>query len=297
MLTRRCVESALQSSANEVLVSDDASSLELETLLADLSGDERLRLFTQEKNLGLWENHLFLLQQSRSEWIKFIQTDDYLAHGALEEMLKYTDPNVSLIVALPSYHHLGTDDILIPGQFASQMGVRRFPSDTYLRRLCIRGNEPGRPSYCLYRKDSLDLNPAAWRSDMSSDLVQNVISASRGVTVLLPTGLVFCGVHEQQDIRTQSFELIVKRLINSLTYLRESEYHPGILRFISLYGSVEALGLFFIACKRLLGKTDILPFFYFLQLLQQVQLLTILRHFSTTRDFILFKYFGSKGSS
>lgn len=79
---RQAVESVLaQNFADwELIVSDDASPDHTFTILQKLAQqDPRIRLFRQEKNLGMVENWNFCLQQARGTAVKLMGGDDLLS--------------------------------------------------------------------------------------------------------------------------------------------------------------------------------------------------------------------------
>lgn len=81
-LVHQAVESVLaQNFADwELIVSDDASPDHTFTILQKLAQqDPRIRLFRQEKNLGMVENWNFCLQQARGTAVKLMGGDDLLS--------------------------------------------------------------------------------------------------------------------------------------------------------------------------------------------------------------------------
>src|SRR5690348_7080606 len=102
-LLQGCVDAALnQSYSNvEVLVSDNASTDETSRMLKGLS-DSRLRVLTQERNLGLLPNWNALLREARGEFVIFVPDDDRIGHRMLERSLTLvrTVPQVSIVLAL-----------------------------------------------------------------------------------------------------------------------------------------------------------------------------------------------------
>ena len=61
----------------EILVSDNASTDETETLMKSVS-DSRVRYIKQEKNIGANANFNFLLQEARGEWFLLFHDDDLI---------------------------------------------------------------------------------------------------------------------------------------------------------------------------------------------------------------------------
>lgn len=237
-MTVQAAQSALAAGAGEVIVSEDASGEDVAGALAALH-DSRLRVVVQPSNLGLWRNHLALLHMTQRPWIKFLQTDDTLAPDSLRQMCEVVTADTTMVSALPIYRDLDTGREDRRYRLDEPL---RWPSGGYVHRMAQVGNEPGRPSYTLFRRDALRLTEEAWRNDMSCDLVANVLAAAQGEVVLLPPGPVFCGQHPGRDAVNQSFDLLADRLIHAMEYLA-AEPNDRIRRFVSVYGTVETFGL------------------------------------------------------
>lgn len=248
----QAVRLALATSVGEVLVSDDASGLNLSSLLADFIQDERLRFFTQHKNLGLWENHLFLLKQTQKTWIKFLQTDDGFTETDVQNYCSWADPSVALISIEPYYLFTnGTEKKL-----HSRQNAQVILQGSLSRLMACRGNVAGRPSYCIYNKDMMWLDPSVWKTNISADLVQHWYLGTQGKVILLPLGGVYCGIHEAQEGRQQSYSLLLARLSNSLKAITEKGKDKCGHGFANAYGTVEYLGLTVSALRKWLTSSE-----------------------------------------
>ena len=104
-LIEEAVHSALNSGTGEIIVSDDASNDGTMERLAAIT-DPRLKLVEQPKNLGLWRHHQAVLEMASKPWVKFLQADDRLTPGALERMVRYASPEVSLVWSNPTFMFL-----------------------------------------------------------------------------------------------------------------------------------------------------------------------------------------------
>ena len=84
----------------EVVVSDDASSDRSAEILREFARrDSRVRLFVQERNLGVTANCNFLLERCSGDYVCFFAGDDVLKANCLEAMLKHaiSDPNLAIV--------------------------------------------------------------------------------------------------------------------------------------------------------------------------------------------------------
>jgi hypothetical protein len=219
----RALESALASEAGEIIVTDDRS-LDGSMELLSAYKDSRLRVFENERNLGLWENHKRALDLSTKSWIKFIQADDYLLPGGLAAYAAAADDRVSIVFGAPTVKDDITGEVMY---FHRVDRVTRVDFDQLRYLMADAGWVLGSPSHMMLRKDAIELDPQVWKTRISADLVVGSIAAARGETILLPIGAMGQGEHPRQDARTQSAELGLDRSVASLAYLRRRP-EPGL---------------------------------------------------------------------
>lgn len=233
------LRSALATGAGEIIVSDNCSNDGTKEIISQYK-DPRLRIIYQRENLGLWRNHLSLIQNTNKPWIKFLHSDDRISSDGLRTMCKVVSEKTSVVSALPLYEKLSTGEKEIEF-FLSD--ARCWTSDEYMKRLLIVGNELGTPSATLINSKFIERKPKAWQNDLSCDLIANVIVASRGDVVLLPPGPIIVGCHDGRDIVKSSFELSVKRLRNTIIYLN-SQDDVRIKKFSAIFAFVYGFGNF-----------------------------------------------------
>jgi len=226
----RAVESALASGAGEIIVTDDRGRDGTIERLAAYS-DPRLKVQENERNLGLWENHLHALSLATKPWIKFIQADDYLLPGGLGKYAAGAGEGVTVVWCAP----IVKDDVTgRTWHFHSLSAARRLEPAQMLDALLHGGWILGSPSHMMLRADAIERDPAAWCTRISADLVVGSIAAARGDTVLLPHGAIGQGAHALQDAKTQSARLALERKVRSFAYLRRRP-EPGLRRLANLW--------------------------------------------------------------
>ncbi len=230
----RAVESALASGAGEIIVTDDRGrDGTMEALSA--YGDPRLVVRENERNLGLWENHLHALGMATRPWIKYIQADDYLLPGGLAALAAAVEDGVTVVYGAPTLRDDATGDISYMHRLTHPV---RLSPDRLQRAFLPAGWILGSPSHMMLRADAIERDPAAWRTRMSTDLVVGSIAAARGDTVLLPAGAIAQGVHPLQDAKTQNAELGLERAVASLAYLRRRP-EPGLRWLANMWTWLE----------------------------------------------------------
>ena len=83
----------------EILVCDDCSSDNtLEIVKAFQQKDSRIKLFVNQKNLGLVGNWNRCLELAEGEWIKFVFQDDLISASCLQEMLEITGDATQMVL-------------------------------------------------------------------------------------------------------------------------------------------------------------------------------------------------------
>ena len=233
------IESALSTSAGEIIVSmNDGINYPADQYIEAFS-DDRLKIVSQTEQLGLWGNHLALLRLSTKPWIKFLHSDDEILPSFLKEMVAYADEQVSIVGVIEIFKDIVSGEVYPVFQLKEP---RRWTSDDYMKRILVVGNELGCPSSTLFRRDTIDFSPEAWYNNMSCDYASNVIAASRGHVVLLPPGGIIIGVHQDQDSKTQGLTSSINRLENTLAYF-ERQSDQRVVRVGRIIGYVEHLGL------------------------------------------------------
>jgi hypothetical protein len=226
----RALESALASRAGEIIVIDDCGRDGTIERLAAYS-DPRLTVIENDRNLGLWENHLKALSLATKPWIKFIQADDYLLPGGLAQFAAAADINVTVISGAPVLRNDETGVTSLTYKLSRPINLDWSAFET----MCLRfGNFLGSPSYMMFRADAMELDPALWNTHVSLDMVVGAIAAAHGTVVVLPPGAIGHGVHPLQDAKTQSAPLGLTRMANSLSYLR-ARPEPGLRRLANLW--------------------------------------------------------------
>lgn len=254
---RYCLESALSVSPGEIIVSiNDAKNYPPDEKILKELNNSKITVFYQNNNLGIWENHLFLLRQANKRWVSFLHGDDRFQSSYLKSVICHLDDEVSIVGTLPRYHNLSTGQQYTVLQLDEPV---RWNSDAYLKRAVITGMELGRPSSVVIRRDCIDLYDHLWVNDVSADYILNIKAAANGSVVLLPAGQVTYGLHQDSDGATQSFNLIYKRALNSANLLAK-DTNGSIQKIGRMYGLSASSGLLYMLAGRVVrcGDFDVL---------------------------------------
>ena len=106
-LLKGCVQAALaQTYENiEVLVSDNASPDDTQQVLREFD-DKRLRVLTQETNIGLLPNWNACLAAAKGEYVVFVSDDDRISPWLLSRCLEVVGqrPEIPIVVTLSNFH-------------------------------------------------------------------------------------------------------------------------------------------------------------------------------------------------
>jgi hypothetical protein len=230
----RAVESALASSAGQIIVTDDCSGDGTMELLA-VYDDPRLQVYENTRNLGLWENHLAALGHATKPWIKFIQADDYLLPGGLSAYAAAVDPDVSVVWSCAV---VKDDETGVVMQYNDLSEPCRLDSETLLNACLYLGWLLGSPSHMMVRADVIARDTAAWDTEISADVVLGTVAAAHGAIALLPPGAIGQGAHPQQDAKTQGLRRGLRRMVATSVFL-EARPDPALRRFAGLWAAMN----------------------------------------------------------
>ena len=104
----------------EILISDNGSSDDTEAVCREaVSRDARVRYFRHEANIGLYENHNFLIDQSRGEFICFFHDHDTRTATIVREYLEFMHAHPRVGVVCSDWNVVDEDGTVL--------GVRDHP--------------------------------------------------------------------------------------------------------------------------------------------------------------------------
>ncbi|NSW46001.1 MAG: glycosyltransferase family 2 protein [Bacteroidales bacterium] len=235
-----CLTSAINTKALEILISDDLSSDNTVKIIKTFN-DKRIKLFIQNRRLGLWKNHQFLLKKAKGKWIKFLQADDYLSENGLKKFCEVNDENVTIISSPSLYKNLETNKTFI------NINVEKnifFEQHKYLKRIIKYGNELSTPSNTLIKKNAIPITNYFWRNSLSCDLITNIIAASKGKVFFVKTGQIIRGIHSNQDTFKQGTLTFITRKVKTFLILNnlfdnKTKYIIHFYFFINIFALIN----------------------------------------------------------
>ena len=230
----RAVMSALASGAGEIVVLDDHSRDGTLERLARYT-DPRLRVIENPRTLGLWENHRAALDYAARPWIKFLQADDYLLPGGLAAYAGAAAPGVTVVWGCALVRDDVTGAVM---QYHDLPGPRRLTGAALLEASLAGGWLLGSPSHMMLRADAVPRDAAAWRTEISADVVMGAVAAAAGDVALLPPGAIGQGAHAGQDAKTQGHRRGLRRMVATSAYLA-ARPEPVLRRFAALWAAMN----------------------------------------------------------
>nr|WP_321453626.1 glycosyltransferase family 2 protein [uncultured Carboxylicivirga sp.] len=130
----------------EIIVSDNKSSDHTSQMLLDYSKQFSNKIitkfFSQDENIGLERNVLYVLSKAESDYIMYVGDDDYLDIEYLKNVVENLKSKKEIGVILPSYVKIALDGSILEG--GRDVGL---PSKFYLKgykttiRLSWRGHQ------------------------------------------------------------------------------------------------------------------------------------------------------------
>jgi len=204
-----CIRSALDQSCREieVVVVDNASTDRTWDICRELAaGDERLRIFRNERNLGPVGNWQRCVAEARGRFCKILFSDDLLMPECVEQLLETMNGDVGL-AACPALIGPSLEEAT-PGYFQGFCSSRPvlYPDRDFYVKMLLFGDAPVSPGAILLRRDDLLANikcdfPTRTKKDFAAhgagpDLMISLLTARSYRKVAIVTQpLVFFRVH------------------------------------------------------------------------------------------------------
>ena len=196
---KAAVDSALAQTYNdiEIIVIDNASTDGSLTTIASYT-DERLRIISNDQNLGAIKNFNKGIAEASGVYIKFLESDDMLEPECVAKMIRVMERDKDIVLC-----SCGRKLIDQKGSITSSHSKVRFEAVSgklVRRRLRVEGNEFGTPTDVMVRRQILveccgfDEEYGAYLNDL--DLWLRV--AERGKVAFLPEMLSVVRRHSQQ---------------------------------------------------------------------------------------------------
>ena len=113
-ILRRSIDSILSQTFSdfELIISDNASSDSTPIICQDYAKrDKRIRYVRQKKNIGVYRNYFFLVNEAKFEYFLWVASDDYLDPNFLDENLKILIENDNIVSSVGKVKPFGSEDI------------------------------------------------------------------------------------------------------------------------------------------------------------------------------------------
>jgi hypothetical protein len=167
----------------------------------------------------------------------------------------------------------------------------RFSSAEYLNRIKIVGNELGTPSNTLIKKENICLDEKLWKSNVSADLIMNIMAAVKGDVVLLPPGPIIRGIHPNQDTNEQNLKLFIDRLINSVNILSSTQ-NNSLKEFVNVFSFIECIGIIRMITGQILrGRFSTIKYYLIVpQIISNLNVFILLKNFNYLKKMFKWKY-------
>lgn len=152
---RNCLDSILAQTFTdfELLIVDNQSSDETPNIIKEYADrDSRIRIVTNDQNIGAIRNFNRCLELAKGEWIKYVHADDFIAPECLERMLAVSKPKSSMICCR-------RDFLFEPGVDEKTKNSRlKFLSDRSIDSLFPNLTEISASDYCNFVIDNFWTN-------------------------------------------------------------------------------------------------------------------------------------------
>lgn len=259
---RECLDSCFsQDYSNfEVLVCDDGSNDGSLRLLNEYQVRyPQLKVFKNEKNLGLVGNWNRCVELAKGEWIKLVFQDDYLRKDALSEFAKQIKPNTQLLVSKRHFVLPADADTEIKNYYSSTVrtlentcGIKSYYSAEEISKAAMKHigmNFIAEPSLSLFRKSALN-TVGAFQPLLKQicDLEFMLRLASRFGVVYIAEDLCYFRIHKasttNSNVSSNYFELRYIEPVLFSWFLLYSEGFEPLRKHLNAFQKIK-LHLYF----------------------------------------------------
>ena len=184
----------------EVIVVDDFSQDKSAEVAENIGrGDERVRVFRNEVNLGDYGNRMKAASLARGKYLKYVDSDDLVYPHTLQVMVDAMEQNTSVAVALS--HSLAQDEQAYPWVLSPEQAFQKH----FLGRGCFSCG----PTGAIIRRSAFE-EVGGFRKEwrVLSDIDLWLRLGARWPVALLPPGLVWWRRHPGQEYLSADASLI-----------------------------------------------------------------------------------------
>ena len=129
LFIERAIESILAQTFTdfELIISDNASTDSTQEICQNFSKkDNRIRIFKQEKNIGIHRNFYFLLSQAKGEYFAWTAVDDYLDKDFMEKNLKVLESDSSIVSSIGKIIPYDVESLKIDSKLINTSNYPKF---------------------------------------------------------------------------------------------------------------------------------------------------------------------------
>jgi Glycosyltransferases involved in cell wall biogenesis len=213
------IESVLASTFQdfELIIVDDCSRDHTVEIVRRYTSDPRLQVHVNEKNLGDYPNRNRAASLAKGQYLKYVDSDDYIYPRGLQIMVEMFEPFTEAAVGFCSFAQVSERP------YPFQLSPREAYQYSYFNRTHSIFSRASLSS--IIRRDKFEAVGGFTGKRMVGDFEMWHILAARFPVVLLPDGIVWNREHpaqEIQDFRNRPSDAFTYNRI-SIDYLQRPE--------------------------------------------------------------------------
>ena len=213
------IESVLASTFQdfELIIVDDCSRDHTVEIVRRYTSDPRLQVHVNEKNLGDYPNRNRAASLAKGQYLKYVDSDDYIYPRGLQIMVEMFEPFTEAAVGFCSFAQVSERP------YPFQLSPREAYQYSYFNRTHSIFSRASLSS--IIRRDKFETVGGFTGKRMVGDFEMWHILAARFPVVLLPDGIVWNREHpaqEIQDFRNRPSDAFTYNRI-SIDYLQRPE--------------------------------------------------------------------------
>lgn len=138
----------------EIIICDNCSDDDTGRIVKAIAGgDQRVRYYRNERDLGMVGNWNRCLDLARGEYIKFLCADDLLHPECLATLLRLMEYDKRVVLATAARQRV-TEDLQVLDVLSFSSGEELLPGRVVIRRTLLHGNLIGEPSAVMFRRSA-----------------------------------------------------------------------------------------------------------------------------------------------
>jgi len=208
----------------EIIISDNASTDSTPTICQEYEKkDERTHYIKQKKNMGVWWNYKFVVEQAKGEYFVWAAADDWWKPDFLEKNVKELESNKNLIGSISEVRFLD----LLNKEIPLQNNPEKFVKHQY--SIPAYGSYEKRIATCLRHRHATSIY-AVYRTKPVIQTMSNVSETEGDLAVILNL-LKYGDFHVLDELLMYRHSKGMSTTKTHIEFMRKQNYNLFVITF------------------------------------------------------------------